>query len=71
MPDKAGGDMDEFLDRMLMERLERRTLDQALADLLVRQNCIPSNRRRNMLEHMIDGLKAEIALRTTATGVAK
>jgi hypothetical protein len=71
VPDKAGGDMDEFLDRMLMERLERRTLDQALADLLVRQNRIPSNRRRNMLEHMIDGLKAEIALRTTATGVAK
>jgi hypothetical protein len=68
VPDKAGGDMDEFLDRMLMER---RTLDQALADLLVRQNRIPSNRRRNMLEHMIDGLKAEIALRTTATGVAK
>jgi hypothetical protein len=24
-----------------------------------------------MLEQMIDGLKAEIALRTTATGVAK
>ena len=60
--------MDEFLDRMLMER---RTLDQALADLLVRQNRIPSNRRRYMLEQMIDGLKAEIALRTTATGVAK
>ena len=60
MPDKAGGDMDEFVDRMLRDR---RTLDQALIDISARYRRIPLGKERSMLERMIEVLNDEIALR--------
>jgi hypothetical protein len=66
---RTGGDVEEFIDRMLKER---RTLHEALADLLATHNRIPSNSQRSALRRMIEGLKAEIALRNaTAISTAK
>ena len=53
--------MDEdFIERALRER---RSLPDALADLLAKYSCIPSGMERSMLERMIEVLKDEIALR--------
>ena len=38
--------------------------NEALADLLAKYNCIPPNNERRALERMIEGLKAEIAVRS-------
>ena len=53
-------EMEDFIERTLKER---RALHEALADLLAKYNRIPSGCRPDELERMIDGLKAEIALR--------
>ena len=52
--------MEEFIERTLRER---RTLQQALADMLAKYNRIPSSIERRMLERMIHVMKDEIALR--------
>jgi len=52
--------MEDFIERTLKER---RALHEALAELLAKYNRIPSGCRPDELERMIDGLKAEIALR--------
>ena len=62
VPNAICGRMNEFIERMLNER---RTLQEALADLLIMHNRIPSNSQRSALDRMIEGLKAEIALRNT------
>jgi len=57
---KLGDDMDDFVERMLKDR---RTLHQALTDILAKCNRIPRSTERCMLERMIEGLNHEIALR--------
>ena len=57
--------MDDFIERTLKER---RTPQEALADLLAKYYRIPPNNERRALERMIEDLKAEIALRKTAAG---
>jgi hypothetical protein len=51
---------EDFIERTLRER---RTLQQALADMLAKYNRIPSSIERRMLERMIHVMKDEIALR--------
>jgi hypothetical protein len=51
---------EDFIERTLRER---RGLQEALADLLVKYDRIPPNNEREVLGRMIDGLKAEIASR--------
>ena len=53
--------MDDFIESMLKER---RGLEEALADLIAKYNRIPPNNERRALERMIEGLKAEIAVRS-------
>ena len=52
--------MEDFIERTLRER---RSLQDALAEMVTRYNRIPSGTERNMLERMIAVLKDEIALR--------
>ena len=52
--------MDDFIDRTLKER---RTLNAALADIVAKYIVLPPGPERSTLERMIDGLRAEIALR--------
>jgi hypothetical protein len=52
--------MDEFVDRMLRDR---RTLNQALADIVAKYRRVPRGRDRSMLERMIEVLNDEIAIR--------
>ena len=66
MPDKAGGDMDKFVGRMLGDR---RTLHQALADIAAKYNRVPRSKERSMLERMIQGLHDEIALRQNGSAL--
>jgi hypothetical protein len=54
------GDMDEFVDRMLRDR---RTLHQALAEMVAKSDRIPRGKERSMLERMIEVLRDEITLR--------
>jgi hypothetical protein len=51
---------EDFIERTLRER---RTLQQARADMLAKYNRIPSSIERRMLERMIHVMKDEIALR--------
>ena len=55
--------MDDFIERTLKER---RALQDALADLLAKYNRLPPNSRTSEFARMIEGLKAEIALRNRA-----
>lgn len=57
---KLGDHMDEFIERMLKAR---RTLDQALTDLLAKCNRIPRSKERCMLERMTEVLHDEISIR--------
>jgi hypothetical protein len=57
--------MDDFIERTLKER---RTPQEALADLLAKYYRIPPNNERRALERMIEDLKAEITLRKTTAG---
>ena len=52
--------MEDFIERTLRER---RSLQHALADLVVKYDRIPSGQERSMLERMIELLREEIALR--------
>jgi hypothetical protein len=52
--------MDEFVDRMLRDR---RTLHQALADIVAKYSLVPRGQHRSMLERMIEVLDEEIAER--------
>ena len=60
--------MEDFIETTLRER---RSLQQALADLLVKCKRLPPNNERSALERMIEGLKAEIASRNTTARTAK
>ena len=60
--------MEDFIERTLRER---RSLQHALADLVVKYDRIPSGSERSMLERMIEVLKAEIALRQATLRAAK
>ena len=60
IPQLDPSQMDDFIERTIHER---RGLQKALADLLTKYDRIPTNDERNVLGRMIDGLKAEIALR--------
>jgi hypothetical protein len=51
---------EDFIERTLRER---RTLQQALADMFAKYNRIPCSIERRMLERMIHVMKDEIALR--------
>ena len=59
--------MEDFIERTLRER---RSLQHALADLVVKYDRIPSGSERSMLERMIEVLKDEIALRHDRPHVA-
>jgi hypothetical protein len=61
---RATGQMDNFIERTIKER---RTLNAALADLLAKYILIPPGSERSALERMIDGLRAEITFRKTAS----
>ena len=50
--------MDEFVDGMLRDR---RTLHQALADIVAKYNRVPRSKHRSMLARMIEVLDEEIA----------
>jgi hypothetical protein len=52
--------MDEFVGRMLRDR---RTLHQALADIVAKYSCVPRGKNRGMLERMIEVLDEEITER--------
>ena len=52
--------MDDFIDTTLKER---RSLEDALGDISAKYNRFPLNKRPKDLERMIEGLKAEIAVR--------
>jgi hypothetical protein len=52
--------MDEFVDGMLRDR---RTLHQALADIVAKYNRVPRSKHRSMLARMIEVLDEEIAER--------
>ena len=52
--------MEDFFERTLRER---RSLQHALADLVVKYDRIPSDQERSMLERMIELLREEMALR--------
>jgi hypothetical protein len=52
--------MADFIERTLRER---RSLQGALADLVVKYDRIPTGSERTMLERMIEVLREEIALR--------
>jgi hypothetical protein len=52
--------MEDFIERTLRQR---RSLQDALADMVTRYNRIPSGTERNMSERMIAVLKNEIAVR--------
>jgi hypothetical protein len=52
--------MDEFIERMLKGR---RTLDQALTELVAKCNRIPRSKERCMLERMTEVLNGEISIR--------
>ena len=61
--------MDEdFIERTLRER---RSLPDALTDMLAKYNRIPSGDERSMLERMIEVLKDEIALRQNGVRAAR
>jgi hypothetical protein len=61
--------MDEdFIERTLRER---RSLPDALADMMARYNRIPSGNERSILERMIAVLKGEIALRQNSLRAAE
>jgi len=46
---------------------DRRSLQQALADLMAKCSSLPPNNERSALERMIDGLEAEIEVRKART----
>lgn len=52
--------MDAFIERMLKAR---RTLDQALTDLVAKCNRVPRSKERCMLERMSEVLNDEISMR--------
>jgi hypothetical protein len=53
-------EMDDFIDTTLRER---RSLEDVLGDLSAKCNRFPPNKRPKDLERMVEGLKAEIAVR--------
>ena len=55
-----GNNMIDFVERMLNAR---RTLDQALTDIVAKCNRIPRSKERCMLERMIEVLSDEILVR--------
>jgi hypothetical protein len=57
--------MEDFIERTLRER---RTVQQALEDILAKYNRTPSGNERTMLARMIEVLKDEIALRNSPRG---
>ena len=61
--------MDEdFIERTLRER---RSLPDALADMVAKYHRIPSGIERSMLERMIEALTAEIAFRQSSLRAAE
>jgi len=52
--------MEDFIERTLRER---RSLQHALVDLVVKYDRVPSGSERSMLERMIEVLREEIVLR--------
>ena len=58
----------DFIERTLRER---RSLPDALADMLAKYSRIPSGIERSMLERMIEALTAEIALRHNSLRAAE
>ena len=60
--------MEDFIERTLRER---RSLQDALTDMLAKSTCIPSGIERSTLERMIEVIKDEIALRQNTLRVAK
>jgi len=60
--------MEDFIERTLRER---RSLPDALADMVAKHDRIASGNERSMLERMIEVLKEEIALRQNPLRAAK
>ena len=58
--------MEDFIERTLRER---RSLPDALADMVAKHDRIPSGIERTMLAGMIEVLKDEIALRQITCAV--
>ena len=57
--------MEDFIERTLRER---RNLQDALADIVAKNNRLPSGNERTIMERMIEVLKDEIALRKNPRG---
>jgi len=57
--------MEDFIERTLRER---RSLQDALADVLAKYNRLPSGSERSRLERMIEVLRDEIRLRKSPRG---
>jgi CRISPR/Cas system Type II protein with McrA/HNH and RuvC-like nuclease domain len=57
--------MEDFIERTLRER---RTVQQALADILAKHDRLPCGNERSMLERMVEVLTNEIALRKSPRG---
>ena len=60
--------MEDFIERTLRER---RSLQDALTDMLAKSTRIPFGIERSTLERMIEVLKDEIALRQNTLRIAK
>ena len=58
-PKRSQCEMEDFIERTLRER---RTLQQALVDLMEKYNRVAPGDNRSALARMIEGLRAEIAL---------
>jgi hypothetical protein len=57
--------MEDFIERTLRER---RNLQDALADIVAKNNRLPSGNERTIMERMIEVLKDEIAVRKNPRG---
>ena len=68
MPQHDLSMMEDFIERTLRER---RSLPDALADIVAKHDRITSGNERRMLERMIEVLKDEIALRQNPLRAAK
>jgi hypothetical protein len=57
--------MEDFIERTLRER---RNLQDALADIVAKNNRLPSGNERTIMERMIEVLKDENAVRKNPRG---
>jgi hypothetical protein len=58
-------EVEDFIERAIRER---RSLQDALGDMLSKYNSLPSGKERSVLARMIAVLKVEIALRQNRSG---